>query len=176
MATPNPDSATTGIPVTVRFSNTGGCIPPAMVELLQNAEFRIDLPAAQSGQEALGVSSLSDNIARLDSQGKFYVPGFQFLTVPQQTVVMGTTIAPGTPVDLTFNISQVADPDTAFLGDLRPTYEPANAPVNMQGPFVNSGTVRYTFYRQATADTPPYDEIVIRMGGKILVAPSPSPA
>ena len=175
MATPNPDSATTGIPVTVRFNNPGGCIPPQMVEVLQNAEFRVDLPDTETAQEALGVSTLGDNIARLDSQGKFYVPGVQIVEVPQQTAIMGTTVPPGQPVDINFDVSQINDVNVTLFNEIL-VYEPAGAPVNKQGPFVNSGNVRYTFFRQATADTPPYDEIVIRLSLRAFVFPSPSPA
>ena len=156
MATPNPDSATTGIPVTMRFSNPGGCIPPQV-------------------EEALGVSTLGDNVARLDSQGKIYVPGVQIVELAQQTVIMGTTVPPGQPVDLTFTPQQISDLNLTLINE-NLVYEPAGAPVNKQGPFVNSGAIRYTFYRQSTADTPPYDEIVIRMSLRAFVYPSPNPA
>lgn len=177
MAT-NPDSSFTSIAVAVSWSANGvKCLPPAFVEALQQANFRINLPndLANPQSATFAASTLSDNVFRIDSTGAGYVPGIIKIAVAEQTLTLAADDAPGEMYELVFSAPGVNDLENA-LNNIYFTIEPPQSPVNIGPPRKVGSEIRYTVTRMVSIDTAPFDVIVVSGRGALFVIPSPEPA
>ena len=172
----NSDSTNEGVKVTLTFTEQGrACLPPALVDALLQANLRVDIPASSTtGTTEVKASTLDDNIARIDSDGAIYVPGLTSVELTEQTVNLGTTTAPGTPVTMTFSVPGVSDLTTA-INNITFVKEPPQSPVYIDAPRLNGTSILYDIYRLETGESAPYPEVVIRGSGRLFVVPSPSP-
>ena len=173
----NQDSYTTSVPVTLTFTRQGNdCITPAFWEALERANLRVTLPTTTTGTTTtVEASSLSDNIARIDSEGKVYVPGITKVELAEQSITLSESTAPGTPVEIAFAATGVADLENA-LQNISFRVAPPSSPVYISPPRLVSGYIKFDVYRQESTDTSPYTEIVVTGSGRLFVIPSPSPA
>ena len=170
----NTNSDTSGVPIRVYFNqHSAACLPASVLDAFTNANWRADLPATTTSTNTLKASTLQDNITRIDSEGAIYTPGIQIVELTEQAVTLTTTTAPGTPVEVAFEVPGVSDLQTA-LRNVDWTYEPPEAPVNVGPARLVGQQIRYSVYRVETADTAPYDEIIVRGSGRIFVIPSPA--
>src|SRR6188768_1146585 len=101
----NQDADLSGVPITVTFTIPGSkCLPPYLIEALQTANWRASFPESDATVEEMRVSTLPDNIARVDSQGAIYVPGFTIVEVQEQSVTLPSTTGPGIPVEISVSV------------------------------------------------------------------------
>lgn len=174
----NQDSYTTSVPVTLTFTRQGNdCITPAFWEALERANLRVTLPTTTTGTTTtVEASSLSDNIARIDSEGKVYVPGITKVELAEQSITLSETTAPGTPVEIAFAATGVADLENA-LQNISFRVAPPESAVYIGPPRLVSGYIKFDVYRQESTEAgPTYPEIVVTGSGRLFVIPSPSPA
>jgi hypothetical protein len=175
----NQDSYTQSVPVSLSFTRQGNdCITPAFWEALERANLRVTLPTTTTGSTTTVVeaSSLSDNIARIDSEGKVYVPGITKVELAEQTVTLSISTAPGVLVEIAFAATGVADLENA-LQNISFRVSPPEAAVYISPPRLTSGYIKFDVYRvQSTETAAPYPEILVTGSGRLFVIPSPSPA
>jgi len=176
----NPDSTTTSIPVSVTWTaQATQCVPPAVIEALRGANFRIDLPSTivNPGTFVLTSSNFSDNIFKIDSEGAGYVPGVLKYTLTEQVVTFTAGTAVGEVVQVAFSAPGVSDLDNAIV-DVSWTIEPTGSPINIGPKRILNGQVIFDLTRVDTGITSPdvLPVIVVRGSGKLLTFPSPSPA
>lgn len=171
MAYPS-DSQTNGIAVTFTFTEQGAkCLPPSVLEALRNVDARINLP--DSASESVEVSTLSDNLIRLDASGALYAPAPQVVELGETTITISDTTAPGVPTTMNFSATAVRDLETSFPL-LFFDYSPPGGLVRHQAPRLVGSNIAVDFYRFDNASGPPYDEVVVRGRGRVLVIPAPS--
>ncbi len=169
----NTNSETSGIPVRFSFNqHSAVCLPASIIDALSGMSLWIDLPATTTDSNTLKASTLQDNITRIDSEGAVYTPGIQIVELTEQSVTLTSDTAPGTPVEVAFEVPGVSDLQTA-LRNVDWTYEPPEAPVNIGPARLVGQQIRYSVYRVETDDTAPYDEIIVRGSGRLFVIPSP---
>jgi len=175
MAT-NPDSTTSGIPVQVTWTTQGSnCFPPVLIEALQNANWRINLPdSLTTSSTSFTASTLADNIFRIDSVGAGYVPGNTIYQLSEQIINLDDALAPGTAVQMAFDAPGVADLDTAFK-DIDYFIEPPSSGVYHSPEVVANGQITVNFFRIDDGTSAPYPPVMIRGRGKLLIPPTPSP-
>ena len=167
------DSTTSGIPVTMTFTDQAArCVPPSVLEALRSADFRITLPA-QTSVSAVRISTLPDNLVRVDGQGALYAPATQVVELTEQTIAFPASIAPGIPVTMSFSVPSVRDLETSFL-NLFFDIQPPGSLVRPSYPRVAAGVLSVDFYRDIDEAGPPYDAVVIRGWGRIAVIPTTS--
>ena len=171
MAT-NPDSNLSGVPITVSWTVQGAdCIPPAFIEALQTANWRVDLPSALSPSgSGITISTLPDNALKLDSSGAAYVPGNTIVTLPSVTRVFDDTMGPGTGIEFAFDAPGVADLQTTFpmvFWDV----SPAGAPIHIGPPTIRNNQLVYNLFRAQSAADPsaPWDVITVTGYGSLLI-------
>jgi hypothetical protein len=176
----NPDSTTTSLPVSVTWTaQATQCVPPAVIEALRGANFRIDLPNSivNPGTFVLTSSSFADNIFRVDSEGAGYVPGVVKYVLSEQVVTLTEATAVGEVVEVAFSAPGVSDLANAIV-DMTWDIQPPGSPINIGPKRVSNGQVIFDIIRVDTGieapDTLPI--IVVRGSGKLLIFPSPSPA
>lgn len=173
----NSDSNNEGVKVILNFTEQGrACLPPALIEALTQANLRIDLPPSSIITPAVDVkaSTLDDNIAKIDSDGAVYVPGITRVELSEQTINLGTTTAPGTPVSMTFSVPGITDLTNA-INNVNFVIEPPQSPVYISPPRFNGTNIVYDIYRLETGLTDPFSAVVIRGSGRLFIVPSPSP-
>lgn len=174
---PNINAATQSVPVTISFTEQGGCVTPAFWEALRNANIRVTLPttfSGGSGTTEVKASTLPDNITRIDSEGAIYTPGIVKVELTEQTVTLTTTTAPGVPVTMTFATPGVSDLQNA-LRNIDFDVQPPESPVYIGPARLASGNIVYNIYRIDDGTSTPWPEVVIRGSGRVFVVPSPSP-
>lgn len=177
----NQNGLTTSIPVTLEFTEQGPeCVSPAFWEALRNANLRISLPAdflssIGGGSTSVAISTLQDNITRLDGQGAIYTPGLQIVEVEEQTVTLTSTTAPGVPVTMVFSLPSVPDLETA-INNITFSKQPPEVGVS-EGPWeVVGSNLQKSFYRVDDGSSAPYPEVVIKGRGRLIVVPAPTTA
>ena len=177
MAT-NPDAATTSIPIRVTWTPQGTlCAQPAVIESLQQANFRIDLPNSvlDPSQQSFTASTLDGNIFRIDSTGAGYVPGITKVELAEQTVTLSDTDSPTDTLELSFAASGVADLENVVPAIYFEITPPGSAVAI--GPPRDVGTdIRFTVNRVDIGGTAPFPVITVRGRGRIFIIPSPEPA
>lgn len=176
----NPDSTTTSIPVSVTWTaQATQCVPPAVIEALRGANFRIDLPSTivNPGTFVLTASNFSDNIFKVDSEGAGYVPGVVKYALSEQVVTFTEATVVGQQVEVSFSAPGVSDLDNALV-DVSWDIQPSGSPINIGPKRVSNGQIIFDLTRVDTGITLPdtLPIIVVRGSGKLLVFPSPSPA
>ncbi len=171
------NGATRSIPVTLSFTKQGpDCATPALWEALANANLRIDLPEAYftSTTGGVSVSTLQDNIIRLDALGALYAPGITKVELVEQSATIGDSVAPGVPTTIYFDLPGVQDLNNA-IPDIIWDIQPPQSIVTF-GPRQVVGTkLQIDVYRGEVGDTAPYPVISIKARGRIFVIPSPQP-
>ncbi len=174
---PNQDATDQGVRVEVVFTEQGGCMPPAMIDALKYANWRAYFPKIDpltgGPLQPMRVSTLPDNIARVDSQGAVYVPGSVKIEVQEATITLTETTAPGVPVEISFAaaITDLANVSNNIYFEV----SPPESPLYFGPPRLVSGRIIYNVYRMETGLTAPYPEVVVRGAGRLIVHPSPSP-
>lgn len=173
------NGATRSIPVVLNFTRQGpDCVSPAFWEALANANLRIDLPEEYftSGASGTGVavSTLQDNIIRLDALGALYAPGTVKVALTEQSATIGASTAPGVPTTISFDLPGIQDLNNAIpdiIWDIQPPEQ-----IVTFGPRNIVGTkLQIDVYRGEIGDTAPYPVISIKARGTVFVIPSPQP-
>lgn len=173
MATANQDSIYDGVTLDVTLDEgalRNACVPEAIIQALQTARFRVNLPR-NAGSRA-GVSTLPDNLARLDSEGLIYVPAMLGVQIAEQTLVLGATIAPGVQKEMSLPVPGIADL-AAALKNIEVTVSPPDAGVNMTPWVAEGSTLKAFFSRIDDGSSAPYQEITIRVKGQVYSVPQP---
>lgn len=176
MAT-NSNAQTDGVAVNVYFTEQGrACLPPKVLEALMTANWRVTFPSSNTvtGNSRVQVSTLPDNIARIDNEGKIYVPGISKKEVLEQTINLSTTTAPGVPVEISFDASGATDLNNV-INNINFDIQPPEAPVYIGPPRISGTRLVYSVYRIDNGSSSPYPEVSVRGFGRLFVVPSPSP-
>ncbi len=174
------NSNTTGIPITVTFTEqgTGQCLPPQILDAFRAANWRANFPTTLAtnvdGTVVLRASTLPDNITRIDNEGAIYTPGITKIEVEEQTVNIGTAVAPGVPVEMSFAVPSTTDLNNT-INNINFDIQPPESPVYIGPPRLTAGRIYYSIYRIENGTTPPYPAIVVRGFGRLFIVPSPSP-
>ena len=177
MAT-NPDAATTSIPIRVSWTPQGvQCAQPAIIEALQQANWRIDLPNSvlDPSQQSFTASTLDGNIFRIDSTGAGYVPGITKVELAEQTVTLSSTDDPTDTLELVFEASGVNDLENVIPAIYFEITPPGSSVAI--GPPRDVGTeIRFTVNRVDIGGSAPFPVITVRGRGRLFIIPSPEPA
>jgi hypothetical protein len=178
---PNQDSTQSGIPITVEFTQQGrACLPPSIIEAFKTANWRAtftDSGPVDPNTAVMRVSDLSDNIARLDTQGAIYVPGETKFELAEATINIGTSVAPGTMTEVSFAIpASVIDLNNVLLNVFWEVSPPERG-IYVSPPFVSANRLRFNITRlHDEGVTAPYTALVVKGTGRLFIKPSPSPS
>jgi hypothetical protein len=172
------NGATRSIPVTLSFTRQGPeCASPALWEALANANLRIDLPESfftTTSSGGVAVSTLQDNIIRLDSLGALYAPGITRVELTEQSATIGASVAPGVPTTIYFDLPGVQDLNNA-IPDIIWDIQPFESIVTFGPRLIVGSKLQIDVYRGEIGATAPYPVISIKARGRIFVIPSPQP-
>lgn len=178
---PNQDSSQTGVPITVTFTQQGrACLPPSLLDAFETANWRANFgesEPADPDQAVMRFSDLADNIARADSRGNIYVPGETKFELTEQTINIGTTVAPGTMTEIAFGVpGSVTDLNNSELNVFWDVSPPERG-IYVSPPVVSGGLLRFQITRLFDSGvSAPYTALVVKGSGRLFIKPSPSPA
>lgn len=171
------DSQTNQVPVSVTFNQhaMNRCANPALIELLQTANFTANFPEQTSSTgTTVAISTQSGNLIRADGSGAIYAAASTIITLQEQTVAFPITTGTGVPVTLSFGVPTLTSLNSAFL-DLDIRIQPFGSLVRLQNRRFENSVLYLDFYRDLDAvPSPDFPSININVRGKILVVPAPA--
>src|SRR5690606_25261725 len=103
-----------------------GCVPEGVYEALERMNLRFNLPltVGSSGGNVFA-SALQNNTVYIDPEGGIYVPAIQVIQIPETTISLLSTDAPGTEKTAFIATPGLSDPINA-LRDIRVFLNPSS--------------------------------------------------
>jgi hypothetical protein len=155
-----------------------GCVPEGVYEALERMNLRFNLPltVGSSGGNVFA-SALQNNTVYIDPEGGIYVPAIQVIQIPETTISLLSTDAPGTEKTAFIATPGLSDPINA-LRDIRVFLNPSSAAVNMTSVTAATGTqgqgLRIGFTRVDYGQSSPYTPVEITVTGLLWQVAQPT--